>query len=312
MEWDEVKDTVRNLLPEMKAGSGGWMRSHCPFCVSVNGRDDKRYSFGLNIASCVFHCFRCGTTGHFPEAREFFGTTYDALPDAAPIDAEPTEIGPPTNCEPIWKSPFATAWTYAPAREYLAGRENLGDRALWKKANVHACINGEFKPEGVFNDDGSQRVQRVKRRIVVPVLARDGKTWLGWSARDWTNRAVRKYLYPGGMNRGTILYNHSVLDIETDEPALIMEGVFDVLPHFDNAVGCLGKPSKWQKSIFKEARRPLVVCLDGDAWEEGQALSFLLRINGVRAGFVKLPPKRDPGDIDPGWLKEEARQSLKH
>ena len=48
----------------------------------------------------------------------------------------------------------------------------------------------------------------------------------------------------------------------------------------------------------------------GDAWEEGWALAMRLRLHGMRAGSVRLPPRKDPDQVDPAWLRAAARASL--
>ena len=75
-------------------------------------------------------------------------------------------------------------------------------------------------------------------------------------------------------------------------------------------VACLGKPNEAHLALLQEARRPVVVVLDGDAWEEGEALSLRLRFEGLRAGFVRLPPKTDPDEVSPALVWDWARASL--
>lgn len=296
MDWREQNEIVEGILGDLRKGTGGWWRGNCPLCVYSSGSEDKRFSFGLNASSGYYHCFRCNSSGRYKNAHEFFGVPQE---QDEPEQVTLAEIAPPSKCYPLWAEPAASAVTLTDAREYLLGRGFTPD--LWKRADIHACGSGWYT--------GPTKTQRVVRRIVVPIKAPDGR-WLGWSARDWSGTAVRKYLYPEGMNRGTLFYNAAVLTVETDEPALIVEGVFDALPHFDVAAACLGKPSQWQRAMLTSVRRPIAVVLDGDAWEEGQALAWHLQLNGVRAGFVKLDPKEDPGVVDTAWLREEARRCI--
>jgi hypothetical protein len=111
------------------------------------------------------------------------------------------------------------------------------------------------------------------------------------------------------MQRAKFLYNQAALYVETDAPVLIVEGVFDALPYWPHAVACLGKPGEVHRWLMTEAKRPIAVVLDGDAWEEGWGLSEWLRTEvNVPVGFVRLPPCTDPGSVDPAWLREEAKQ----
>lgn len=297
MDWREQNETVVEILGELRSGANNWHRAHCPFCVGVLGSDDKRFSFGMRIHTGNYHCFRCGTSGRLREAPEHFGVTGTAEPEELP---PPSSIKPPTNCDALFCEPGASAVTYDHARSYLL-RRNFTEKH-WERGQFFACLNGEYT--------GPTKTQRVRSRIIMPIFSVDDeKTWVGWVGRDWTNHAIRKYLYPEGMQRGQILYNHALLDVETDEPVLVMEGILDTV-RYDAAVGCLGKPSRWQTVALKRSKRPVAVCLDGDAWEEGAHLSRVLRLEGLRAGYVKLPPKRDPGDVDPDWLEAEARKCL--
>jgi DNA primase len=107
-----------------------------------------------------------------------------------------------------------------------------------------------------------------------------------------------------------LLFNEAVLWVDTDEPVFAVEGVFDTTHVYPNAVAFLGKPLKSHILPLRAARRPVVVCLDGDAWEEGWALAMTLRHYGLRAGSIRLPARRDPNDMERVWLLEKARDSL--
>ena len=298
-DWQEQDEMVMEALGDAALGRGGeWFRANCPFCLMATARADKRYSLGVKVTG-TYHCSRCGTSGRLREVPEsFVGLSKKHAKAEA---AGPTEVPLPTNAVPLWRGPGLDASTLHYARRYL--RKRGFGRAAWTAAELHAVHRGEHQPpEGP--------AQQVRSRIVAPVIASDGRTLFGWVGRDWTGLSVRKYLYPVGMMRGSILYNHCLLHEQTDEPVLIVEGVFDTLPYPHRAVACLGKPSKWQQEALKVTRRPVAVCLDGDAWEEGYALAMSLRLEGVRTGFVRLPPKQDPADVDPQWLMEEARRCL--
>lgn len=295
----ENDEIVIEVLQDARLGMNGWYRANCPFCVDTTGRLDKRFSFGILATNGVYHCFRCGTSGKLQTPPEWFTSAAESLPPPAEA-AE--EIKPPTDMYPLWMEPGLNAYSFRDARRFLRGR-GFG-LATWRRANLHAVLDGAYNYE--------DKKQRVKQRVVAPILASDGKTWLGWVGRDWTNKADRKYLYPAGMARGVLLYEHARIHEEGDDPLLVVEGVFDALPYIGDAVACLGKPSRWQVEALKESRRPIVVCLDGDAWEEAYALAGRLRLDGKRAGYVRLPPKEDPNSVDADWLKTEAKRSLRN
>ena len=126
----------------------------------------------------------------------------------------------------------------------------------------------------------------------------------GWVARDWTDLAASPYLYPKGMQRAHILFNQDAVSVDTDEPLVVVEGVFDALKLWPNAVAVLGKPAKNHVGILRETTRPIVVALDADAKDDGWALATELFLNGNNSHFLELPPGEDPGSVDLNWLKK--------
>ena len=68
----------------------------------------------------------------------------------------------------------------------------------------------------------------------------------------------------------------------------------------------MGKPTIDHMNAFVTAKRPIAFCLDGDAWEEGKALSQRCMIRGKQDAYhVKMLPGEDPNSIDPDWLWEQ-------
>jgi DNA-directed RNA polymerase subunit RPC12/RpoP len=243
---------------------------------------DRRRSLSINTESRYYTCFRCGSKGFIKKVPKW-------AKDAAQAVEHKIEL--PTDWMPIAEAPGLDALMFEPARRYLAKRKIT--KSVARSAKVGACAQGNLCG-----------------RIVVPVLATDGETWLGYSARDWTNTAMLRYRYPKGMHRAEMVYNHAALIEETDEFVLAVEGVFDALPYWPRAIAFLGKPSRWQVEALMRTSRPIVVVLDGDAHHEGWALAEQLKLFDKRAVAIRLPPKTDPGDIDHGWLLEESRRGL--
>lgn len=272
-----------------------WIRIPCPFCEDA-GHEDRKRSMGVNAASGGFNCFRCGTSGKMLEPPN---------PEMGSADSEPTEtpvvlFDPPAEFVPLGYGDGATAMCFQDARSYLKGR-GVARRSLVERLEIGACDEGFWSG-----------------RILVPLLTSDHEGWLGWTSRLWVDKPspkatgfhAMKYLYPKGMPRGMFLYNHDALNVETDEPLLVVEGVFDALPLWPNAVAVLGKPSHMQVDALLTARRPIAVVLDGDAWVEGQMLAARLRFDGKRAGHVHLAPGQDPDEIDREQLTALARACI--
>ncbi len=268
-----------------RTNGDGWGRTNCPFCVFKLGKADRKRCFSVNNQTGFYKCFRCGIAGRL---KGF--DSYGYMPPEPVAQQPSTEAAtPPENYMPIYTDPGLTAYTLAPARKYLASR-NLSV-AQQAEAKIGACATGRYG-----------------QRVVVPLLDSDRETWLGWVARSWKKDAERKYLYPKGMVRS--LYNHAVLLEQSDEPVYVVEGVFDALALWPYAVAVLGKPTEQHIEALISARRPVVMVLDGDAWEEGWALSMRLKMEGQVAGNIRLAPGVDPDEVDMADLWEAAKMSL--
>lgn len=283
MDEHQQDHLARRALSEVVPSGKGWGRANCPFCPLILGKTDRKRAFGIHLTSGKYHCFRCGTAGYLSDL------TAVVLDDD--VSEEVIVMRPPDGYSPIGEEPLLSAISAEPARTYLARRGIRRDLA--REAKIGACLEGKYSG-----------------RVIVPILAPGSGTWLGWVGRAWSPYAERAYTYPKGMRRAEILYNHAALQVETDTPALIVEGVFDALAYWPDAVAVLGTFSNEQVEAMVSARRPIVSVLDGDAWRKGLELSLRLRCEGQRAGTVKLPPTKDPDEVDKAWLREEAVRSL--
>lgn len=265
------------------SSSTGWYRAPCPFCVLRLGKQDRRRSLGILAGEWAYHCFRCKAAGKLRQAPT--GSESLDLPD---LEEEDYYLGPPEDFSELLGDDSMMARR---PRQYMLDRK-VGKR-VWKDLGIGYCTSG-----------------RAAFRVVVPVKAADKQTWLGWVGRAYSKSAQMKYVYPPGMKRGGMLFNGDALLTETDVPAIVVEGVFDALPHWPNAVACLGKPTRDQFEILAAARRPVVVALDGDAWKEGEALSMRLGFEGKQTGWIKFPPMSDPGDVNRKELLSRAYSAL--
>jgi len=263
--------------------SSGWWRAICQICPVKLGTPDRRGGFAVFVSTGAFHCFRCGTSGRLRdwEARE------EVEPEAAEVEA----MAPPDGFFELLDPSMRRSKSAEAPRGYLLGR-GVGPE-LWAAARIGACMSGKH-----FG------------RVIVPILADDQETWLGWVGRAWVPRCELPYRYPAGMGRRGLLYNHAALAVETDVPAIVVEGVMDALAVWPHGVAVLGKPSEPQIIALAAARRPVAVVMDGDAWEEGWVLGLRLRLEGARAGSVKLPPKLDPDQVPLDWLMAEADRCI--
>lgn len=268
---------LQSALPS----TSGYVRATCPFCPALVGKDDQRMSLSFKVKGGWYKCWRCDTRGKVKKVPDWL-LYLDTIekPTVETFD-EPEGFVELSSGSMLARIPL----------EYMASR-GVGERII-REAQVGACHTGFL----AF-------------RIVVPILSRDRCFWVGYSARDWTNTSPLRYRYPKGMQRRHILYNAAALDIDSPEPILAVEGVFDALPYWPHCVAFLGKPSEEQVEMLLTTQRPIVVVLDGDAWREGWALAQRLKLFGVRAASVRLMPKTDPNSVDRKWLVQEARRAI--
>jgi hypothetical protein len=291
-----VKPEIRALAEKSakgcQGGTGQYRRGTCQACELRTGKPDRRGSFSFNTANGFYQCFKCGLVG-----RVQGYDSEDFEPDAP---EERPVMRPPEGFYELCRGDGRTAMALDPAREYLRSR-GLADETLWEEAHLGACTSGWFRS-----------------RVVVPVLSPDDE-WLGFVARAWTKKADVPYLYPKGMARRDILYNHKALLVGDAAarlgagdlaPVFVVEGVMDALALWPDAVAVLGKPTDPQILALADSARPIAVCLDGDAWNEGEDLAMRLRLEGQRAGNIRLPPTLDPDEIPSDVLRDAALRCI--
>jgi len=325
--WDHIDDPFQEkgvwdaVLEAYSGGArsgrmttqSGWIRARCPIC-EADGSKDRKESLGLNTKTGGFNCYKCQTHGRLP-------ASYRAqLSDILDPDLEDSfEVGLMPNAPsaitaavehaygftPIFEGPGLADPRFDAVRHYiLAPKTDLNEGGKpcrdipFERARQMGIGSGTFKLAG---------------RLVIPILNWEDPTgpWLAWFARDATGLNQIPHLYSRGLSRYTTIWNGAALFVETDEPVFIMEGCLDAQAVWPHGVACLGKPIPAHHSLFLQTRRPIVVCLDGDAWMEGQALAWSLALQGARAVNLRLPARTDPDEVPRDWLFETAHDLLK-
>lgn len=176
------------------------------------------------------------------------------------------------------------------ARSYMLDVRRF-DWAALVHYRIHACLDGYYA-----------------NRIIFPVQ-RNGNV-VGFVARSWSKTSERAYLYPRGFDRG-VFFNGDELRRETDQPLFVVEGVFDAMRVGPNAIACLGKPTTAQvEQLSKLRHRPVIVALDADAWRIGMTTAMTLKLRGVKAVDLRLPPGKDPDSLSEDWFREKAAKRL--
>lgn len=261
-------DSIVAAVLGKRPSSTGWLRGNCPLCAAHSGEPDKSQALGVSVTTGRWRCFRCGERGTVP--LSLLGV--DGLPYVAEkVPDRPEYVDPPEGFVELGRGPGLTAESTAEIRSYLRGRGV--PPATWRAARIGTSTRGMFAG-----------------RVIVPVLGKRG--WLGYVTRVMPWGRGRRYMNSSGAIPSVL--NAAALAKKTAVPCLVVEGAFDALPFWPDAVALLGKPTELRRQMLARARRPLAVALDGDAWVEGEALAWELELDGADVSFVKLPPGSDP------------------
>ena len=275
----EVEEAARNAVPH----TNGWARWHCPLCEQRTGKVDSKKSFSVSLETGYWTCFKCEEKGWLDELPKRETPARRIRPPAQ------SDLNIPEDTIFIASRDGRTAMSLEQARNYILVQRNVDWETIIDN-QIGACVGGYYS-----------------NRLIFPVRRRGSIR--GFIARSWT-RSERAYLYPRGFDRG-VFYNGDALDEETDQPLFVVEGVFDALRVGRDAVACLGKPTTAQvEQLMLIKKRPVVVALDADAWRLGASVAMTLRLHGVQAFDLKLPPGKDPDSLSRDWFLEKARDRL--
>lgn len=280
-----IDDLVRSTIVGLRPARSGWGRTKCPFCITRIGKADRRSSFAFWFPRGIFKCFRCGIKGllggYVTEHKEedFESERYRSV--KAPswfLSSVDPEVTSSLAAQPGIR--------YAESRGF--------DAALRAAVGMGVAVSGKYAES-----------------IVVP--HRDARgDWWGFTSRKWYGKCDMPYRYPDGMSRER-MFNDQALLVDTDDPCLWMEGVLDSVLYWPDVTAGLGKPIEDHVVLAKKAKRPIAMVLDGDAWREGERFMMRLRLEGLTAGAVRMPPGRDPNNtdfVDPSDIRRAALASL--
>jgi len=298
---DEVREDRNDVTDAFAGKSGrGWLRTNCPMCERKTGKPDKKASLGYNTQTGGYNCHKCNSTGRLTfDQRE-------QLPMMEPDVEEEQLPGTSTDPEPCWgiielfTDPGLQDPRLEGARQYFLGRGLLAEVG---------------RETGVGGATWGMNAGRVL--VPFPNYESPGAKWKGWVGRAFRpldplpdGTAPPVYRYARRFKRDRYLYNEPVLNVETDTPVFVVEGVFDSMALWPDAVALLGQAVQWQVERLTQACRPVVICLDGDVPDTSQALVWHLQFRGVRAGGLLLPPKVDPDEVDRADLEHAALESI--
>ena len=268
--------------------SKGQISFDCPVCAQEKGLDggDGKGNLEINYIRHVFKCWACGETlgTHGPLGKLFdkFGTKkqkklYDIVkPEELKIEEKKRVYLRLPEGFTQFKDSNPRFIPHIEAYNYLKSR-GITDEMI-EKFKIGYTVKGDFA-----------------YRIVVPSYDSEGRLNY-FVARAWVPKKM-KYKNPTAQ-KDEIIFNESLIDWEKD--VYLCEGVFDSF-FLDNSLVLLGKKlSKLAFStIYEKAKGNIIICTDGDAWEDG--LKMYHELNGGKlynkVKIIKLPKDKDVCDL---------------
>ena len=275
----------------------GQISFDCPVCsYDIKGLDDGdgKGNLEINYHMGVYKCWACTEThdthGYIPKLIRQWGdkTQLRNFELVCPEEFLPTTKH--YNAHLKLPSGFIKLDEVSPydlnakqAFNYLKKR-NI-DKELIKKYEIGFTIEGEYK-----------------FRIIVPTYTPERKLQY-FVGRSYINSKL-KYKNPE-QEKSKIIFNEE--NIDWGKNIFLVEGVFDMF-FLDNSIPLLGKvvsDGLWEK-LYEKATKNIIICLDGDAWED--AVKVFEKLNGGklrgRIRVVKMPRDKDIAELN-GEIKEE-------
>lgn len=285
MHYRALKEAVAAAVESADARrSGTRARVLCPKCVSSKtNRAD--YSMSVSLEEGWFFCQRCGAKGKLWESVT--GIVNSMVP---PVREFRVARGIPVSQAVVHGSVFAKRlWEFITSRrcQYIVHAPNVTCHTGNSGADIRFVVE-------MFRVDD----------LEVPACAQYIDCYEYRSSWATSKRTAL------GGDRASSFYNAVELTRPTRRPVLVVEGFFDAVAHLPDAVAVMGVPSNTHIEMLAFAPRPVVLALDGDAWERGWVNAQHLRHMGQMAASIHLPPKCDPDDFTRGELMRKAIDAL--
>jgi len=260
----------------------------CPVCMQEKGLDkgDGKGNLEINYSKHVYKCWACGDSHgtHGPLGKLFDKHATKKQKKLYEL-IKPQELKNEDKKKIFLRLPEGytkfedSNSRFIPHKEalnYLYSR-GITDEMI-KKYSIGYTVKGDFA-----------------YRIIIPSYNSEKKLNY-FVGRAWTKRRD-KYKNPS-VPKDEIIFNESLIDWTKD--IFLVEGAFDSF-FLDNPLVMLGK--KMSKLLFEtlytKSEGKLIVCVDGDAWEDG--LKIYHELNGGklynRIKIVKLPKDKDICDL---------------
>ncbi len=290
---DEVEvlvELLREVLGNEKQHyqSKGQISFDCPVCREEKGLDrgDGKGNLEINYGKHVYKCWSCSETygTHGPLGKLFDGYAskkqkklYELIKpeEFKKEESKRSRLRLPEGYTQF-KDSNSRFIPHIEAMRYLTSRGITEE--MIEKYKIGYTSVGDFA-----------------YRIIVPSYDKEGILNY-FVARAFTPKKM-KYKNPA-VPKDEIIFNEGLIDWTKD--VYLVEGVFDSF-FLDNPIVMLGK--KMSKllfeSLYTKAEANIIVCTDGDAWNDG--LRIYNELNGGRLynkiKIVKLPKDKDICDL---------------
>ena len=172
---------------------------------------------------------------------------------------------------------------------------NRRSKETWKLIGGDFIKKTEKKYKKVKYKIGYITKGQYSGRIIVPSYDIDNKLNY-FVSRSYTGHK-NKYKNPEA-EKDKIIFNEHLINWE--ENVYLVEGVFDMF-FIENSIPILGKSvsEKLWTMLYDKAKKNIIICLDGDAWEDSKKLYRKLEggklMNKVK--LIKLPEDKDVGEL---------------
>jgi len=284
-------ELLQDVLGDINAHypSKGQISFDCPVCsYDIKGleKGDGKGNFEVNYHQGVFKCWACsetyGTHGSLNKLFLKWGTkrnksTWRLIGGdfIKKVERKYEDVTLPKDYISFSKANKLTI-PYKEAYNYLRKR-NISDKLI----NQY-CLG--YTTEGKY-----------RGRIIVPSFDENNEINY-FVSRSYVGHK-NKYKNPEA-EKDKIIFNEHLINWEKD--IYLVEGVFDMF-FIENSVPLLGKSVSdklWSK-LYDNAKKNIVICLDGDAWEDAQKLYRKLeggKLNG-KIRLLKVPKDKDVGEL---------------
>ena len=268
----------------------GQISFNCPVCDD----DRNKHNLEVNYIDNVYHCWSCGDSEgtHGPLGKLFdkYGNKkqkklYQVLKPETVVKREKSKkkLRLPDRYT-LFKDSSPVYPVRKAAINYLYNR-GITDYMI-EKYQIGFCDKGDHAG-----------------RIVIPSYNIDGELNY-YIARSWDPMSRAKYRNPEAEKEKIIFWENL---IDWNKDIFLVEGAFDGL-FLDNAIPMLGKHMSELlfETIYKNCKKDVIICLDGDAFKDGVKLYHELNGGELwgRIKLIKLPDEKDIADLR-GEIKDE-------